>query len=683
MPTCGLTTASTVSPASCGFDTVFNSHELISADQVEVIISRSHQRISAPSIDAKAIDATWEQLTQQAVGHLSHGAVDGKLNASASTLGNTTDRSVIRTQPDSSPQRSGSGHAPSRRGPRTPSKTSLLHKRRGHDPRGLLTMEDATVAERSESSSFSDIDASDSQTGPMLYNALKFRLHDVEVSEGGAVDFTLAHVTAVPGLSHSGSSPLHVQPSGDKHLPEPSGDPKSRRQSSRPARVRVKSVDFSLSGGRLEVAKREDDRLDDGNALATPLPHQKETVVFPAGPETVSGAPSVGSQQAASRPGSTQSPMLSPNSIADPAFLRELQWGGNGTSTTATAASRPKTVMLCKLKLGITDYKTSVGTSLHVRRYTKYVAGRNKDVDVLFGPATSPRPTDWDCGESAESGSPRFPMPPARVSSARSNSEINEGGGAAVARTPPRPARDTSAALSRNLSMTLRGEERVGRADFIIHRTERYLANALGVEAMVITADNFAVLFRRSAFVAEYPGFYCCPGGHPEPSHILNVEAFTGTHAKGSAGAADQLKDNMMLQLAACKWFKYVTSDVIVQELFSSVTDEVSAELGVPLGQCRNRGLMSIIRNAMTRKPDMCFLVTLECTATEVAFIFNKGTTREAFESQQGSLVLIDLSVVRTPAHVTRYVSDEFKNLITPASYAALLHGVQCLPLRN
>lgn len=46
---------------------------------------------------------------------------------------------------------------------------------------------------------------------------------------------------------------------------------------------------------------------------------------------------------------------------------------------------------------------------------------------------------------------------------------------------------------------------------------QAYLADPLGVGAILVTADDFLVFLRRSQQVAEAPGMVDVPGGHPEP----------------------------------------------------------------------------------------------------------------------------------------------------------------------
>ena len=55
-------------------------------------------------------------------------------------------------------------------------------------------------------------------------------------------------------------------------------------------------------------------------------------------------------------------------------------------------------------------------------------------------------------------------------------------------------------------------------------RRYAHMANALGVETVLITSDGFVVLLRRSGAVEAGTGQYNGPSGHAEPSHA-GIEA--------------------------------------------------------------------------------------------------------------------------------------------------------------
>jgi hypothetical protein len=181
------------------------------------------------------------------------------------------------------------------------------------------------------------------------------------------------------------------------------------------------------------------------------------------------------------------------------------------------------------------------------------------------------------------------------------------------------------------------------------------LSQALGVEALLVTADDHCVLFRRSQHVAEMAGWYCCPGGHPEPKNILRKEA-----------SASMTLDEQ------ANWFQHVASSVISREIFDACVDEVVAELGIAPTALRHCGLVGIIEHAGTRKPDVISVVRTTLTADKVAQQFNRRDAEETFESDEGSCVLVKL----TPSGVTEAVG---KHRITPASLACLELGMKAL----
>ena len=66
------------------------------------------------------------------------------------------------------------------------------------------------------------------------------------------------------------------------------------------------------------------------------------------------------------------------------------------------------------------------------------------------------------------------------------------------------------------------------------HNNEQiYMADPVGVGAMVSTTDDYIIAFQRSETVGEFPGYVDVPGGHPEPKEVgldlnyLNTEGTT------------------------------------------------------------------------------------------------------------------------------------------------------------
>ncbi|KEG10901.1 putative nucleoside diphosphate-linked moiety X motif 22-like [Trypanosoma grayi] len=201
---------------------------------------------------------------------------------------------------------------------------------------------------------------------------------------------------------------------------------------------------------------------------------------------------------------------------------------------------------------------------------------------------------------------------------------------------------------------------------------DNYLSNALGVECFTVTSDGKGVLFRRSEAVSEYAGFLCFPGGHPEPTEILNVQILEATRSGGPTS------ESLVEQATA--WFECVNSSALVRLFFDSAAMEVADELGVERSSCRNRGLISVVKNAHTRKPDICFWIELSQTASEVEACFNRRNGADAFESVPNSLMFIELNAIGTDEESVRhFVAENLQGNITPGSLACLVQGINFL----
>ncbi|XP_029470634.1 uridine diphosphate glucose pyrophosphatase isoform X4 [Rhinatrema bivittatum] len=92
-----------------------------------------------------------------------------------------------------------------------------------------------------------------------------------------------------------------------------------------------------------------------------------------------------------------------------------------------------------------------------------------------------------------------------------------------------------------------------GQADF--EDSQAYLAEPLGVGAMLHTADDYFVFLRRSLHVGEAAGLIDIPGGHPEPKAV----------AQGVPEESINPED--------------LSEDLVVQELFSSILMEIRDEM--------------------------------------------------------------------------------------------------------
>ncbi|XP_030074325.1 uridine diphosphate glucose pyrophosphatase NUDT22 isoform X1 [Microcaecilia unicolor] len=110
-----------------------------------------------------------------------------------------------------------------------------------------------------------------------------------------------------------------------------------------------------------------------------------------------------------------------------------------------------------------------------------------------------------------------------------------------------------------------------GQADF--EDSQAYLAEPLGVGAMLHTADDYFVFLRRSLHVGEAPGLIDIPGGHPEPKAV----------ARGVPEELINLDD--------------LPEDLVVKELFSSILVEIRDEVNLPLSTLSQPVLLGLARN--------------------------------------------------------------------------------------
>ena len=136
------------------------------------------------------------------------------------------------------------------------------------------------------------------------------------------------------------------------------------------------------------------------------------------------------------------------------------------------------------------------------------------------------------------------------------------------------------------------------------------LSCALGVGAVLLTADDHITLLRRSSSVGEAPNCWDVPGGHPEPERV-------------SCSSGDGGLDR-----------------AVAAELFRSIVEEVKDEVGLE-GEEITYGprLIGIFRNATTfLRPGLSFVLHTSLSARDVAERYNAGVA-EAFESTKISFV--------------------------------------------
>jgi hypothetical protein len=229
------------------------------------------------------------------------------------------------------------------------------------------------------------------------------------------------------------------------------------------------------------------------------------------------------------------------------------------------------------------------------------------------------------------------------------------------------------------------------------------MANALGVESVVVSRDQKAVLFRRSHRVSAFPGYYCCPGGHAEPNAVLrayggerskkNIRSVHGADIDGGLppqrpppppallnDSVSQSKNAYYESLMAAdvsahaSWHQELSgwlertpgvTDLIVEELFDSALQETVDELGVDKSTLSNDGLLAVVADTMTGgKPDAIFLISCSLTFEEIRERFDSRRAAEAYESVERSLIGIDVKTM-TEATLVGYA-------ITPPSRACL-----------
>lgn len=135
---------------------------------------------------------------------------------------------------------------------------------------------------------------------------------------------------------------------------------------------------------------------------------------------------------------------------------------------------------------------------------------------------------------------------------------------------------------------------------------QAYLADPLGVGAMLITADDFFVFLRRSRQVAEAPGLVDVPGGHPEPQAVCPGDS---------------------------PLHKNLPGELVVHELFSSVLQEICDEVNVPLSTLSQPLLLGIARNETSAgRASAEFYVQCSLTSEQVKKYYMGGGA-EAHES--------------------------------------------------
>ncbi|KAL4622991.1 nucleoside diphosphate-linked moiety X motif 22 [Arapaima gigas] len=161
--------------------------------------------------------------------------------------------------------------------------------------------------------------------------------------------------------------------------------------------------------------------------------------------------------------------------------------------------------------------------------------------------------------------------------------------------------------LGTNWSRNVKELMREGETQF--RNPEAFLAQPLGVGAVLQTLDDQVVFLRRSQKVAEASGLLDIPGGHPEPKAVC-----------GSVS-----EENIQLE--------QLPEQAVVRELFSSVQTEIRDEVNVPLSALGEPVLMGVaVNHTSAGRPSAEFFVSCSLTSEEVRDVYWQGGP-EASES--------------------------------------------------
>ncbi|XP_032819872.2 uridine diphosphate glucose pyrophosphatase NUDT22 isoform X1 [Petromyzon marinus] len=132
--------------------------------------------------------------------------------------------------------------------------------------------------------------------------------------------------------------------------------------------------------------------------------------------------------------------------------------------------------------------------------------------------------------------------------------------------------------------------------------SQAYLAEPLGVGAVLVTADGQGVFLRRSHMVGEAAGQIDIPGGHPEPKAV-------------APGGDDERLRPEDLQ-----------PELVARELYDSILAEIRDEVNLPLACLSPPLLMGIARNNTSAgRPSAEFYVRCSLDSEEVRVLYLQG----------------------------------------------------------
>jgi 8-oxo-dGTP pyrophosphatase MutT (NUDIX family) len=188
-----------------------------------------------------------------------------------------------------------------------------------------------------------------------------------------------------------------------------------------------------------------------------------------------------------------------------------------------------------------------------------------------------------------------------------------------------------------------------------------YISDCLGVGGVVLTSDDYIVLIRRGAHVAEYPNCVDVPGGHPEPSRVDGC----GGPAWEYAPEEKEKEESKEKKFAGPSSSTAVSSKALVDEFYQSVLEEIYEEVNIPLSKMQDNRLLSIIRQtAAGGKPSGIFQISCALTSDEVKQLYAQGPP-DAEETT-------DL-VLMTAASVREMGVEDMRKMMCPACVASLV----------
>lgn len=187
-------------------------------------------------------------------------------------------------------------------------------------------------------------------------------------------------------------------------------------------------------------------------------------------------------------------------------------------------------------------------------------------------------------------------------------------------------------------------------AGITIHgNSQAFLADCLGVGALLLTADNRFVFVRRAGWTGEYPSRLDRPGGHAEPDYLLKR-----LPSQPVADCSGGVRDDSWLEILQKE---RLPEELVCHEVFDSVRREVSDELGISGTHLSRPLLLALARDSnCAGRPTLEFIIRCSLPSTEVLRVYREGKHSEADESV--GLVFLHLDDV-TSCHSVEQLNRE------------------------